>query len=120
MNPNPCQTCGACCASFRVSFYWSEGSADGGSVPVALTEALPPHRLCMNGTNAKAPRCIALRGAVGEKVSCGIYAQRSSTCREFRADGAADSACTRARAKHGLAPLAGLLPGLLADPPPAI
>ncbi|HAO2094658.1 TPA: YkgJ family cysteine cluster protein, partial [Escherichia coli] len=21
-NPNPCMTCGACCAFFRVSFYW--------------------------------------------------------------------------------------------------
>ncbi|EEX7666747.1 YkgJ family cysteine cluster protein, partial [Escherichia coli] len=23
-NPNPCMTCGACCAFFRVSFYWAE------------------------------------------------------------------------------------------------
>ncbi|HGC1012017.1 TPA: YkgJ family cysteine cluster protein, partial [Escherichia coli] len=22
-NPNPCITCGACCAFFRVSFYWA-------------------------------------------------------------------------------------------------
>ncbi|MLR39642.1 YkgJ family cysteine cluster protein, partial [Salmonella enterica subsp. enterica] len=22
---NPCMTCGACCAYFRVSFYWAEG-----------------------------------------------------------------------------------------------
>ncbi|EJT1381768.1 TPA: YkgJ family cysteine cluster protein, partial [Escherichia coli] len=22
-NPNPCMTCGACCAFFRVSFYWA-------------------------------------------------------------------------------------------------
>ncbi|OZZ73507.1 zinc/iron-chelating domain-containing protein, partial [Klebsiella pneumoniae] len=21
---NPCMTCGACCAYFRVSFYWAE------------------------------------------------------------------------------------------------
>ena len=109
MNPNPCQTCGACCASFRVSFYWGEGAEAGGGVPAALTEPLPPHRLCMAGTNSKAPRCIALSGKVGEAVGCGIYTRRSSTCREFLADGAADSACTRARAKYGLAPLAGLL-----------
>ncbi|EMK5322830.1 YkgJ family cysteine cluster protein, partial [Escherichia coli] len=23
-NLNPCMTCGACCAFFRVSFYWAE------------------------------------------------------------------------------------------------
>ncbi|MBR7358785.1 YkgJ family cysteine cluster protein, partial [Klebsiella pneumoniae] len=23
---NPCMTCGACCAYFRVSFYWAEAS----------------------------------------------------------------------------------------------
>ncbi|HBP8873638.1 TPA: YkgJ family cysteine cluster protein, partial [Escherichia coli] len=23
-NPNPCMRCGACCAFFRVSFYWAE------------------------------------------------------------------------------------------------
>ena len=22
---NPCQSCGACCAAYRVSFYWAEG-----------------------------------------------------------------------------------------------
>ncbi|WP_374212354.1 YkgJ family cysteine cluster protein [Thiothrix subterranea] len=32
MNPNPCMTCGACCASFRVSFYWGETDA----APLAL------------------------------------------------------------------------------------
>lgn len=112
MAPNPCESCGACCASFRVSFYWAEGAQAGGGVPAALTETLPPHRLCMAGTNNRAPRCIALVGEVGGRVSCGIYAQRSSTCREFAADGSADSACTRARAKYGLAPLPGLLPEL--------
>ncbi|EKJ0223351.1 YkgJ family cysteine cluster protein, partial [Escherichia coli] len=23
-NPNPCMACGACCAFFRVSFYWAK------------------------------------------------------------------------------------------------
>ena len=95
-----------------MSFYWAEGAQAGGGVPAALTEALPPHRLCMAGTNSKTPRCIALAGEVGGRVSCGIYAQRSSTCREFAADGSADSACTRARAKYGLAPLPVLMPEL--------
>lgn len=39
---NPCMTCGACCAYFRVSFYWAEASDGGGTVPVHLTEPLTP------------------------------------------------------------------------------
>lgn len=39
---NPCMTCGACCAYFRVSFYWAEASDGGGTVPVDLTEPLTP------------------------------------------------------------------------------
>ncbi|ENJ4382725.1 YkgJ family cysteine cluster protein, partial [Salmonella enterica] len=35
---NPCMTCGACCAYFRVSFYWAEGDDASGRVPASLTE----------------------------------------------------------------------------------
>ena len=48
---NPCMTCGACCAYFRVSFYWAEASDGGGTVPVDLTEPLTPFLRCMRGTN---------------------------------------------------------------------
>ncbi|ENO4720751.1 YkgJ family cysteine cluster protein, partial [Escherichia coli] len=41
-NPNPCMTCGACCAFFRVSFYWAEADDAGGNVPVSLTEQISP------------------------------------------------------------------------------
>lgn len=30
---NPCVSCGACCAYFRVSFYWAESESGGGTVP---------------------------------------------------------------------------------------
>ena len=104
-----CQACGACCASFRVSFYWAEASdAPGGTVPVELTEQVSPHRRCMAGTARGASRCIALDGTVGVAVSCRIYDQRSSTCREFdawREDGRPDPRCTDARQRHGLPPL---------------
>lgn len=106
---NPCLDCGACCASFRVSFYWSEVRSAGGTVPDERTEPLPPHRVCMGGTNSKAPRCTALQGTVGQAVRCDIYAERPSTCREFSwvdENGAPDAACGRARAMHGLPPLA--------------
>ncbi len=61
-NPNPCMTCGACCAFFRVSFYWAEADYAGGNVPASLTEQISPFHRCMRGTNQKNPRCVALTG----------------------------------------------------------
>ncbi|OYU25884.1 MAG: zinc/iron-chelating domain-containing protein [Burkholderiales bacterium PBB2] len=98
--PSPCQACGACCASFRVSFYWAE-AADLAS---RWVEPLTPHLSCMAGTNRKSPRCEALAGELGREVACGIYAQRPSPCREVQAG---DDKCQRARAAHGLPPWSG-------------
>ncbi len=61
-NPNPYMTCGACCAFFRVSFYWAEADDSGGNVPASLTEQTSPFHRCMRGTNQKNPRCVALAG----------------------------------------------------------
>lgn len=98
-----CQTCGACCAAFRVSFYWAETDAHPlGTVPSAMTQAVNPHYVCMKGTEKQPVKCVALEGQVGHSVSCSIYSLRSSTCREFEA-GTVD--CDRARAHYGLAPL---------------
>ncbi|WP_457388682.1 YkgJ family cysteine cluster protein [Roseateles sp. P5_E1] len=95
-----CQRCGACCAVFRVSFYWAEADdAPGGTVPVALTRPVGSLHRCMAGTEARPVRCVALRGAVGGDVACAIYAQRSSTCRSVQPG---DSQCLKARAAHGL------------------
>jgi Fe-S-cluster containining protein len=97
---NPCLSCGACCASFRVSFYWAEADdAPGGTVPAHLTEALTPHLRAMRGTSARAPHCVALNGTVGQRVDCAIYDQRPSPCREVMPG---DPYCQRARARHGL------------------
>ncbi|MCL2895735.1 YkgJ family cysteine cluster protein [Brenneria tiliae] len=109
MSDNVCMRCGACCAYFRVSFYWAEADDGGGMVPVRLTEPLSPFLRCMQGSNGKNPRCGALRGDIGENVSCSIYADRPSPCREFMpsgANGQVNDACDRARAQYGLAPLA--------------
>jgi uncharacterized protein len=95
-----CTQCGACCAAFRVSFYWAESDAHPqGQVPQALTVPVNPHYVCMKGTEQKPVRCVALKGEVGRQVSCDIYHQRSSTCREFTA-GSED--CAKARAFYGL------------------
>jgi hypothetical protein len=106
---NPCLACGACCAHFRVSFYWSEAdSAAGGRTPVDLSVKLTPFLIAMRGTDRSPPRCAALEGEIGKRVHCAIYALRPSPCREFRAswvDGPGSECCDRARAAHGLLPL---------------
>jgi len=106
---NPCITCGACCAYFRASFYWSEADpAAGGLTPPHLTTKLTPHHSVMRGTEQTPPRCIALHGTIGEEVRCVIHPLRPSPCREFQAswvDGLHNERCDRARAAHGLPPL---------------
>lgn len=106
---HPCLRCGACCASFRVAFHWSEADASlGGCVPPELTEKLDPHRLAMRSSNTAKPRCTALRGSVGEAAYCGIYAQRPSVCREVQPSweaGAISPQCDKARLAHGLSVL---------------
>ncbi|AEV26698.1 MULTISPECIES: YkgJ family cysteine cluster protein [Azospira] len=108
-----CQSCGACCAAYRVDFHPAEleggNFAWEGGIPLALTVPVTPHLVRMTGTDASPPRCVALSGEVGVAVSCSRYAQRPSPCREFNplAElGITDEACARARQKHGLPPLA--------------
>lgn len=103
---SPCQQCGACCAAFRVDFHPAElaggGFAWGGGVPAACVVPLTPQLVRMRGTDEASPRCVALRGEVGVTVSCAIYAERPSPCREFDIE---HDACARARQRHGLPPL---------------
>jgi Fe-S-cluster containining protein len=100
---NVCQPCGACCAHFRVSFYWAEADdTPGGFVPAQLTEQLTPHLRCMQGTSQKAPRCTTLDGEVGQWVACRIYEHRPTPCREVMPGNAQ---CLKARAAHGMGPL---------------
>lgn len=124
---NPCLSCGACCAAFRVVFYWAEGADGDGSVPVHLTQDFNQFLRCMQGTNCAAPHCVALDGEIGQAVRCTIYPDRPSPCRDFAPageKGEPNERCDRARAKFGLPPLAvvrlslpgsgpGVTPGLL-------
>lgn len=109
MPPHPCLTCGACCASYRVAFHWSEADAQaGGTTPPGLTAPLDPHRVAMRGTFAEPLRCVALQGEIGGATRCAIYAARPSPCRDLVASGERGervAQCDRARARHGLPPL---------------
>lgn len=109
---NICTSCGACCAYFRVSFYWAESREDSCGVPYALTEKITPFLSCMQGTNARIARCVALKGEIGQSVLCSIYLNRPTPCREFSPSGLNDrvyEACDRARNHYGLLPLATVL-----------
>lgn len=106
---SPCQACGACCATFRVSFPSFEvDDQPGGKVPAGLVEEINPGLACMRGTASAPSRCIALRGRIGESVACAIYDSRPQACREFAplaALGRGDEACDEARRRHGLSVL---------------
>lgn len=95
---NECVRCGACCAFFRVSFYWAEGE----QMPAQYVEALTPIYSCMQGTNQKQPRCGALAGEIGQQVGCSIYETRSSSCKEVQMG---DAQCNKARAAHKMIPI---------------
>ena len=108
MRISPCETCGACCAFFRVSFPDTEtNNVLGGVVPFDLT--LPsngPERV-MKGSETQNTRCIALEGKVASRVKCSIYENRPSTCRKFNLSWENDRGnflCDRARAFYGLQP----------------
>ncbi|MGT2550421.1 YkgJ family cysteine cluster protein [Acinetobacter geminorum] len=96
--PDECLRCGACCAHFRVSFYWAEAEL----IDEHLVEPLTPVYSCMRGTNRVQPRCQALTGEIGKEVGCSIYGVRSSTCREVQVG---DEQCNKARLAHQLIPL---------------
>jgi len=102
---HPCLSCGACCAFFRVSFHWTETASESHGVPMALTTQISPYMNAMNGTDQAKPSCVALKGVVGESVSCSIYEKRPDCCRTFQAsfeDGSNNEACDRARLSKGL------------------
>lgn len=100
---NPCQTCGACCAAFRVDFSVHELDSEGGRVPARLAVELNDTLCRLRGTDHTPPRCAALTGRIGERVACGIYEWRPGPCHELEAG---SDACQRARSRHGLMPLA--------------
>lgn len=102
---SPCLSCGACCASFRVSFYRGEAIPGPGAVPDELVEPVSAFHVAMRGTTTTPVRCVALDGQVGSAVTCSIYPLRASTCREFTASwehGEPQPACDAARARWGL------------------
>ena len=113
MIDNPCLGCGACCATFRVQFYWREANPGEAPrpepVPVGMFEELDDRYRCMRGTQSKhRPQCAALAGRIGRDARCTIYEARPTPCRSFTASfemGRHEVRCDQARAAHGLKPI---------------
>lgn len=103
---HPCLDCGACCAAFRVAFYWAEAQPEKpDGVPAELAHVTRPNILAMRGTEGPDIRCIALQGNVGKQVHCSIYLQRPSPCRDLKAsyeNGEHSPQCDSARHKYAL------------------
>jgi Fe-S-cluster containining protein len=102
---SPCQTCGACCARFRITFYWGEEVPEG-----YFNETNPMFRSLKSEKDTEGrPRCIALGGEIGKTVACGIYENRPSPCRDFKHSfedgGPREPRCDEARMSIGLKPL---------------
>lgn len=112
-DPNPCLSCGACCAHFRVSFYFGEADPGlDGQVPPELVTQISPSRVCMRGTEQGHGRCVALLGELGQPgIHCAIYELRPTPCREFevwQSDGSPNPDCQRLRLGLGLPALVPL------------
>lgn len=78
-----------------------------------LNGAVDPVPALHAGDQQQVPRCNALDGEIGKAVSCSIYLNRPSPCREFDQsgeNGLRNEACDRARERYGLPPLPVPLP----------
>jgi len=106
---NPCRSCGACCATYRITLPRCERDTHpGGLVPSGHTQDYTPTTACMRENPDHPGRCIALEGTIGLAVICAIYDCRPSACRDFAplaALGRSDDACDAARRRFGLPPL---------------
>ncbi len=109
MTPLDCQTCGACCCNPEEN--QKEGFVDWVEVSprdillrrrrtakrlVIYNAAGMPHlRMDNNG------RCAALRGRLGEDVSCSVYEIRPAPCRRLQAG---SDRCLQYRRERGIDP----------------
>jgi len=90
-----CQACGACCQSGGSVLV---NALDKTDIPANLTEN-SPFLPCARMKKSPDGACMALSGAIGERVSCAIHKVRPDACRNFTAG---TSACLSARKKCGL------------------
>jgi Fe-S-cluster containining protein len=102
-----CRRCGACCKNLpsnRAEGFASWVEVDPDDDLLADAELVRRHVVVDDGGVAHlrlAPdgRCLALRGALGDRVRCTLYHLRPSPCRRVQPG---DDLCRRYRAEHGI------------------
>jgi Fe-S-cluster containining protein len=96
-----CRACGACCTpEFPSPVYVGVVAAD----LARLTRRWRERHVATDGVLTRLDPaghcvCVALRGTVGRRVSCGIYERRPDECRRLEAG---SRACRKARRQLGL------------------
>jgi Fe-S-cluster containining protein len=96
-----CRRCGACCApEVRLPFYVRVTAGDRARLePRFRSQHLARGSLLTKLDPVGRCVCVALRGTIGRRVSCGIYERRPEECRILIA-GSDD--CRVARRQSGL------------------
>lgn len=96
--PSPCTSCGACCS---YDAGWPRFTLEDDDAIARLPSEFVS--ATMGGMRCIGDRCCALVGEVGIATSCSVYAHRPDVCRACQPG---DDACTMARRRFGLLPLA--------------
>ncbi len=96
MTTYDCAKCGACCEGLDVDLVWSDQS-----VPEDMTERTTDNIDLFKMRQNKDGSCVALCGNIGKSVSCSIYENRPSVCREFEPG---NLQCQQSRRFIGLTP----------------
>jgi len=96
VNIYDCTKCGACCRGFDVDLVWSDHG-----VPEDMTERTTDNIDLFKMRQHKDGSCVALCGNIGESVSCSVYENRPSVCRDFQPG---NIQCQLIRIQEGLTP----------------
>lgn len=101
-----CQSCGACCAYFKVNCTDKELKSNTFLQENTVKKIIFfEKKYYMKGTEQFKHRCEILAGEVGKNVTCTHYINRPESCRTFsiiKTNGKINERCTKARAYHNL------------------
>lgn len=97
----PCQSCGACCNYYKITFTEKQNQ----QVPKNLIIKINNKTSAMIGANKFKGKCSGFAGEIGRSCACTIYESRPDVCRAFPVflrNGKQNPKCFKARVYHGL------------------
>ena len=101
LTSDDCRSCGACCGPpYTAQTYIDLTSLDLARLSTAQRRAyVAPGSAALATTQTEdGILCVALRGRIGTRVACAIYARRPGACRRFTPG---SRACRRLRTYAG-------------------